>query len=59
MRGGQPLVFWGARPRLGANKEHRGPTYCLAAKWHGHFYAHCPEKLGSLRWATSALPSGA
>ena len=51
-----PLVFGGARPRLDANKENRGPTFWLAAKWHGHFYTFCPEKVGSVRWATSVTP---
>ena len=28
----------------------------ISAKWHGHFYCYCPEKVGGVRWATNKHP---
>jgi hypothetical protein len=50
------LVSRGSHPRLDANKENRGPTFWMAAKWHGHFYTYCPEKDGSLFQETTVPP---
>jgi hypothetical protein len=38
------------------NKENRGPIFWISAKWHGHFYCYCPEKVGGVRWATNKHP---
>ncbi len=50
------LKFQGVKPRIDTNKEKRGPYHWGQAKWHGHYYVFCPEKVGSLFWATSVQP---